>query len=185
MLLLCLGIAVFVGIHVLPAMTSARSNLIMKFGDGPYKAVFSTIALVGLVMIIIGKARADFVHLWQPPEWGRLFAIVVMIPVFVLLAAAHMPTNIKRVTPHPMLWGVTLWSVAHLMANGDLASLILFGSLGAFATFDMVSANHRGAVVSDKHYPVGKDLVVVVSGSVVYAVFLYMHAILFGVPAVS
>jgi uncharacterized membrane protein len=102
----------------------------------------------------------------------------------ILFVAAFMPTNLKRFTRHPMLWGVTIWAAVHLLANGDLASLILFGSFGAFSLFDMWSANRRGAELSSRVVPYGRDLLAVVGGGIVYVAFLYGHAWLFGVPVV-
>jgi len=100
----------------------------------------------------------------------------------MLLVAAFMPTNLKRVTRHPMLWGVTIWAAAHLLTNGDLASLILFGSFGVFSLFDMGSANRRGAELSSTAVPYWRDLLVIVVGGMVYLAFFSGHAWLFGVP---
>ena len=127
MTLLITGLLVFVAIHLLPAAVDLRASLIDRLGEMPYKAVFAGISLLGLVMIVVGKGRADFVPLWQPPLWAKHVTFPLMIGAFVLLPAANMPTNIKRFTRHPMLWGVTLWSIGHLIANGDMASVILFG----------------------------------------------------------
>jgi uncharacterized membrane protein len=102
----------------------------------------------------------------------------------ILLVAAFMPTNLKRFTRHPMLWGVTIWAAAHLLANGDLAGLILFGSFGAFSLFDMWSANRRGAKLSSKVVPYWRDLLVVLIGGIVYVGILHSHGLLFGVPVV-
>ncbi|MDH3692398.1 MAG: NnrU family protein [Gammaproteobacteria bacterium] len=185
MSLLILGVCVFVGIHLVPSFPSLRQNFVDRLGEGAYKGGFALFALVGLVIIVMGKASAEFVPIWQAPAWGRLVAMVVMLPVFILLAAANMPTNIKRFTRHPMLWGVALWSVSHLLANGDLASLILFGSFGVFAGVGMWSANLRGATKTDQVFSVTNDVTVVVVGIVAYGIFLFLHPYLFGVPVIS
>lgn len=179
--LLILGIVIFIGVHLLPSFVSVRLATINRFGPGAYKGLFALLSLVGLVLMVVGKYRADFQPLWQPPAWGRFAALVLLPPAFVLLAAANMPSNIKRLTRHPMLWGVTLWSVGHLLANGDRASLLLFGSLGIYALLDMLSANLRGAVKQVKVYPLGKDGVTVAAGLVIYVVLLLLHPYLFGV----
>jgi hypothetical protein len=101
-----------------------------------------------------------------------------------LLVAAFMPTNLKRVTRHSMLWGVTIWAAVHLLANGDVAALILFGSFGAFSLFDVWSANRRGAELSSKIVPYWRDVLVIVVGVIVYVGFLHSHERLFGVPVV-
>lgn len=182
--LLILGIIIFIGVHLLPSFVSLRRAAMDRLGPGTYKGLFSLLSLVGLVLMVGGKYLADVQPLWQPPAWGRFAAIVLMLPVFVLLAAANMPSNIKRYTRHPMLWGVTLWSAGHLLANGDRASLLLFGSLGAYAVFDMLSANLRGAVKQISVYPLAKDGVTVAAGLVVYVALLLLHPYLFGVAVI-
>ena len=184
MAILILGVLMFIGIHCVPTFPSLRQQLVDRFGEKSYKGIFSLIALIGLAVIVIGKVLAEFVPVWQPPAWGRHVAMALMLPVFALLASANMPTNLKRYTRHPMLWGVTLWSIAHLLANGDLASLILFGSLGTFSLVDMWSANARGAMKSETRFSTRSDIVVVVIGIVVYGVFLFLHPYLFGVSVI-
>lgn len=184
MVWLILGVIVFFGIHLLPSFPSVRQSLFDRLGEIRYKGVYSLIALGGLVLIIVGKAYAEFVPVWEPPAWGRHLAMTLMPLSFMLLASANMPTNIKRFTRHPMLWGITLWAGAHLTANGDLASLMLFGAFGTFALFDMWSANRRGSTKSEARYPLGKDAIVVVAGLVVYGVFLFAHPYLFRVPVI-
>lgn len=184
MFLLVLGVVVLAGIHLLPSFSFLRNGLVNRLGEGPYKGVFGVVAFLGLVLIIVGKANADFVPLWQPPVWGRHVAPVIMLLAFMLLSAAYLPSNVKRFTRHPMLWGVTLWSVAHLLANGDLASVVLFGGLGAFSLFGMWSANLRGATKSTTKHPLIRDAIAVIAGLVVYGVFLVLHPYLFGVPVI-
>lgn len=181
MTLLIAGLALFIGIHLLPTFEPLRDSLADKLGANAYRGVFSLLALAGLVLIVIGKGRAGFEPVYQPPSWGRLAPAILMLPALILLPAANMPTNIKRYTRHPMLWGVVLWAGAHLMANGDKASLLLFGSLGVYAVFDMISANLRGAQKSTTRYPIKKDLMVVAAGVIAYGVLVAAHPWLFGV----
>lgn len=109
--------------------------------------------------------------------------VVTMLIAFYLFAAADMKSNIKRFIRHPMLLGVFLWSCVHLFANGDLASIILFGSFAIFSLFGMVSANIRGALVQKEKYPIKKDVVSIIGGLVAYAIFvLLVHPYLIGVP---
>ena len=183
--LLILGVVILVGIHLVPNFTALRQRLVQRLGENPYKGVFSAISLVGLILIIVGKHKAEFVPVWQPPVWGKDVAPLIMPAAFVLLAAAYLPTNIKRFTRHPMLWGITLWAAAHILANGDLASLVLFGGLGVFSLFAMWSANLRGAARSQTRHPLKKDIIGVAAGILVYGIFLFLHPYLFGVPAVS
>jgi len=158
--------------------------LTTRLGSGPFRGLFSVISLAGLILIIYGKSKAGFVPLWEPPGWGKDVVVVLMVPSFILLAAANMKSNIKLFTCHPMLWGVALWSAAHLLANGDLASLFLFGSFGVFSLFAMFSANLRGATKQVTKYPFTKDAAVIVAGIVTYGVFMFLHPYLFGVAII-
>ena len=177
-----IGMLLFFGIHLLPGMVKLRRTLVDNLGEDPYKGFYSVIALIGFILIIYGKSVSPFRSLWHPPAWGSHVALVIMVFSFIFLAASNMKTNIRRFTRHPMLWGVTFWSIAHLLANGDQASLLLFGSFLTYSLFAMYSANKRGARKSKTRYPLSKDIATVVSGVAVYALFLYFHATLFGVP---
>ncbi|MBF0276160.1 MAG: NnrU family protein [SAR324 cluster bacterium] len=185
MLLLILGIAVFVAIHLIPAKPSLRNQWIEQWGEKKYRALFALASFVGLILIIVGKSNASFIPLWNPPVWGRHLAMTLMPLAFYLLAAAHMPSNIKRITRHPMLWGVTLWAAVHLSANGDLASLILFGGFGIYSLFGMWSANQRGSSKSNESLPMSKDGKIAGMALLVYGVFLFLHPYLFGVSVMS
>lgn len=133
-------------------------------------------------MLVVGMGQAPRVPVWNPPAWGARVPVFAMPVALTLLVAAFMPTNLKRLTPHPMLWGVTVWAAAHLMANGDLASLILFGSFGAFSLFDMWSANRRGAELSTRVVPYWRDVLVIAVGVIAYVGLLHSHEMLFGMP---
>ena len=175
MKLLLIGLVIFLSSHLLPTFTGIRQGLINRLGLYPYKGLFGLVALLGLSLIVIGKQQAASILLWQPPSWGSTITYIIMLPALVLLAAAYLPGNSKRYTRHPMLWGVTLWSVAHLFANGDLASMLIFISLGLFALFDMWSANRRGAVYSVVKRSLSWDLLVIVIGVVAYIAVLSVH----------
>lgn len=181
MSILLLGLVIFIGVHLVPSLPSLRDRLRDRLGSGAYRGVFSLVSLLGFVLIVLGMGRAPFVPLWNPPPWAPRVAVLVMPLALTLLVAAFFPTNLKRITPHPMLWGVTVWAAVHLLANGDLASLLLFGSFGAFALFDIWSANRRGAELSTTPVPFWRDLIVIAVGAVVYMGFLHSHTLLFGV----
>jgi uncharacterized membrane protein len=185
MLLLVIGIITFSGIHLVATFPDLRQRLVNRLGEGPYKGTFAAIALVGLLLIIIGKARADVVPLWEVPGWGRAAALAVMPIAFILLVGAYLPTNIKRFTSHPMLWGVVIWAVAHLLANGDLASLLLFGGLGVFALAMMWSEYTHKAVLSNERQPFSRDLVTVGAGVLLYGFFVVVHPYLFGAAVIT
>jgi uncharacterized membrane protein len=165
---LILGVAIFIGAHLIPSVPSLRDRLQERVGRNAYRGLFALVSLIGFVLLVVGMGVP-------------VFAMPVAL---ILLVAAFMPTNLKRFTRHPMLWGVTIWAAAHLLANGDLAGLILFGSFGAFSLFDMWSANRRGAKLSSKVVPYWRDLLVVLIGGIVYVGILHSHGLLFGVPVV-
>ena len=181
---LVIGLIIFISVHSVPSFPKLRQDLIARVGERSYKIAFAMIALIGFILIVVGKAYADFVWLWQPPAWARHITFALMLPALVLLAAANMPTNIKRITRHPMLWGVTLWAVGHLLANGDLASLLLFGTFGAYALLDMWSANSRDASKSKSRFSLTQDAAVVAAGAVAYGLFAFLHPYLFRVAVI-
>jgi uncharacterized membrane protein len=182
--LLILGIIVFFGVHLLPSFVNVRQTLIQRFGENGYKGLFSIIALTGLVLIVFGMMRAPFQPVYDPPAWGPVAAFWLMPVSMLLLAAANMTTNIKRFTRHPMLWGVVVWAVVHLLSNGDQASLWLFATFAAYSLLDMVLANRRGAQLTLQTVTVKSDLLVVVAGLVAYVVFISLHPYLFGVSVI-
>lgn len=185
MTLLTIGLVVFFAVHALPWLPPLRAGLLARLGARGYQALFALLSLLGLVLIVMGYGRAEFVALYSPPGWGPTLTRALMLPAAILLVAAYAPGNVRRYTRHPMLWGVSLWSAAHLLANGDLASLLLFGSFGSYALLDMVSANRRGARKAVERLPWSRDAFAVVIGLVVYSGLLRLHPFLFGVPAIG
>ncbi len=143
MMYLTLGVILFISIHLLPAFTTARQNLIEHFGRSFYLTFFTLVSIIGLTLIIIGKIAAPYQNIWTPPFWTVLVPVAIMPLVFILLVSAFIQSNIQRIVRHPMLYGVLLWSFVHLSANGDLASIILFSSFAAFCIVDLFSAYKR------------------------------------------
>ena len=185
MLLLVAGLVLFVAVHLIPTVVPMRDALLARLGPGAYRGVFSLVALAGLVLVVWGFARAPFEPLYTPPSWGRSLAVFAVPVSLVLLAAANMPTHIRAVLRHPMLLGVLLWAIAHLLSNGDLRSVVLFGGFAGYAVVDLVSVVARGKRPStDKPPRLAMDGVAIVAGLVVAGLFTYFHATLFGVPAI-
>lgn len=183
--LLMTGLVGFILIHSLPSITPLRNSLADRFGENRYRLLFALLSFAALVTIIVGMARAPFEPLWQPPAWGRNAALLIMPLAFISLVASGAPNNLKRVTRHPMLWGFVLWSAAHLLSNGDKASLILFGGLGLYSIYAMISQTLRGSEKSTLTQPLAQDIVTVAIGLFVYAVFLFIHRGLFGVALIA
>lgn len=184
MSLLIVGLLAFFGAHLMPTFVSLRTTLVGRLGENAYKALYSIIALSGLVLIVLGYARVPLEMVYQPPAWGRHLNMVLMLLAVILIVAAYVPNNIKRMTAHPMLWGTFFWATAHLLANGDRASVLLFGSFGIYALFEMWSANRRGQHPSKDKQSVLKDITVVVLGLIVYAIVFRFHGTFFGMPLI-
>ena len=182
MWLLVTGLIVFFAVHLIPTAVPLRQRLAAWKGEDIYKLGFSVVAAAGLALVIYGKSVAPRVTLYEPPGWTAHIAWVLMWLAVTIFPAAYLPTNLKRVMRHPFLWGVTLWAVARLLTNGDLASLLLFGSFAAYTLFDMWSANRRGAEASKIHYPIWRDGVLVAIGTAAYLLLVGLHPLLFGVP---
>ncbi len=182
MTLLIVGLVLFLGIHAVPMVPPLRNGLVSAMGENGYKGLFSIVSLAGLVVIVLGWQRAPIVQLYTPCPYGRTMAMAFMPIVFVLLAAANMPGHIRRVLKHPMLIATILWAVAHLAANGDQRSAILFGSFLAYAVINIISEMARGkTLIGTKPVSWKKDLMAVVGGFVLYAIVAKFHGSLFGV----
>ena len=142
------------------------------------------VALSGFALILFGFSRAEFRPVFTPPSWSPLIANLAMPVAICLLVAAYVPNNFRRVIRNPMLSGVLLWALAHLAANGDLASILLFGAFGAYSVIDIISVNRRSSAETPPRQPVFKDVIVLVIGFAAFLLVRYFHALLFGVPVV-
>lgn len=186
MLLLTIGVLLWAVAHLFPAMgVQPRERMATRLGSGPYRGVFSLVIIISLVLIVAGWRASvpDFVYI--PPAWGREAAKLLVLVGFILFVAARAPTNIKRVLRHPQLTGVLVWAVGHLMANGESRSLILFGGLAAWSIVEMIAINRRdGAWQKPERKPVRSDVITVVIGVVLYAVFVFLHRWIAGVPLI-
>jgi uncharacterized membrane protein len=187
--IMIIGLAVFLGSHTLVTLRPQRTALMARIGEGPYKGLFALVSLVGILLIGYGFAlyRANgYIDIWMPPRWTRHVTELLVWPAIIAILAAYIPSQIKRVLKHPMLVGVKLWAVAHLLSNGDLGSIILFASILAWAVYDRISLKRRTdapapAVVTGGGYR--NDFIVVVVGTLVYFVLgFWFHPWVIGVP---
>ena len=181
MALLILGMVIFLSAHLMPSFVELRRKLVDRKGETVYLICYSLVSALGLGLVIAGKATAPDVPIWEAPRWMNHLTMTAMLAAVILLAAAYIPNNLRRFVRHPFLWGFTLWAFSHLIVSGDLGSLILFGGIGAFALFDMWSANRRGAQNSDKKVPFYMDVLLISVGLFAYGVISYVHPNLFGV----
>jgi uncharacterized membrane protein len=170
-------------------MRDRRAGLVARIGEWPYRGLFSVVAIVGILLTAYGFAAyraAGMIVVWDPPAWTRHIVVVLMWPASIMVAAAYIPGNIKRVLKHPLLVGVKTWAFAHLCANGDLGGIVLFGSILAWAVYDRITLKHR-ADPGAPPIPVGgvkNDIIAIVVGTIIYlALGFVFHPIVVGVPA--
>ncbi|WP_298814502.1 NnrU family protein [uncultured Roseibium sp.] len=193
MAILITGLVLFFAIHVLPMVPATRAGLISKIGENAYKGVFALVSIAGFALIIYGYGVARFEGpplLYDPPLWLRHVTMLLMVPVFIFLVAAYVPCRIRRALKHPMLVAIKLWALSHLLANGDLASVLLFGTFFLWAVADRISVKRRGpgaGQIAGATAEPGRhtDIVVILIGIVLYGLFVWkLHGWLFGVPIV-
>ncbi len=189
MSMLIFGLLLFLGTHLVTTLRGTRANLRERFGANGYKIGYTALSLAGLVLVVIGYGdyrAAGYIAVWTPPRALSHVALLLTLPVFVLLAASHAPGLIKRTVRHPMLAAVKFWALAHLLANGDLGSMLLFGGFLAWAVFARISLKQREAVEGAPDFSTMKfgrgDLVAVVGGLAAYGIFAFvLHPLLIGV----
>lgn len=188
MVWLVLGLVLFLAPHSVRIVAEGwRAQRVAALGLNGWKAIVGVLSIIGFVLMVwgYGVARADPVVLYAPPVWTRHVAALLTIPAFVLLAAAYVPgTRIKRAIGHPMVAGVKLWAFAHLIANGTLADVVLFGTLLAWAVLDFIAARKRDRAAGTVYAvgPVSRDLIALVGGLVLWAVFAFwLHGAWIGV----
>jgi uncharacterized membrane protein len=188
MTLLLLGLALFLGVHSTRIVADGwRTATIARVGEKPWKGIYSLLSIAGFALLVIGygAARQSPVVLFAPPVWTRHLSALLTIPAFVLLAAAYVPGNaIKRAVGHPMIAGVKIWALAHLIANGTLADVLLFGTFLAWAVLGFIAARRRDRAAGTT-YPAGpgsRTAIAVAVGLVAWAVFAFaLHRPLIGV----
>lgn len=190
MSVLIAGLILFLGMHSISMVNASwRDSMASRIGEQSWQGLYSLVSLAGFVLIIwgYGLARQDPALLYIPPVWLRHVALLLMVFVFPLLLATYLPGRIQTLTEHPMLAATKIWAFAHLLANGTLADVVLFGSFLVWAVLDRISMKRReprpvpGAPASGWN-----DVIAVVGGLGLYVAFvLWLHAWLFGVSPVG
>ena len=183
------GLLLFFGVHSIAIVAPAwRDGMAVKLGDASWKAIYSLLSVIGFVMLVhgYGLARADPTVLYTPPAWMRHVAALLMLPVFPLLLSAYLPGRIKAAVKHPMLAATKAWALAHLLVNGNLADVLLFGGFLAWAVLDRIAVGKR--TVQRKPVVTAapsrmNDVLAIVGGLVVYVVVIaWAHQRFIGVP---
>ena len=191
LLVMILGLVLLLGVHALTTQRELRARLIASTGESGYKAGYALVSLLGLVLIVWGYSHyraAGIIDVWHPPKALKHLTVALMLPAVILVVASYVRGRIYSVVKHPMLAGVKLWAVAHLLVNGDLGSIILFGSFLGWAVFDRISLKRR-ADPGGPPIPVGgtgNDLIAVAVGIVAYLALAFaFHPVVIGVPVVG
>jgi uncharacterized membrane protein len=169
-----LGLVLFLGVHSISIIAPAwRDRTAARLGNA-WRGLYSLISIAGFIVLIwgYGIARQNSVTLYAPPAWARYITAALMLPVFTLLLAAYLPGRLKGALKHPMLIGIMLWAVAHLIATGMLANVVLFGGFLAWAVADRISFTWR----TQRPIPMApsmklNDGIAIVAGLALYAVF--------------
>lgn len=189
MIWLILGIVIFLGAHSVRILRPGlRSGFVAKHGEGRWKGLYTLVSIVGFVLLVwgYGQARQTAPILYTPPVWMTHLTLLLMIPAMVLIVASQLPAGrIKVATKHPMLLAVKIWAFSHLLANGDLASLILFLSFLAWAVADRISEKRRlqaGETKPAVARSPRSDAIAVIVGLALYLLFVWkVHLWLIGV----
>jgi uncharacterized membrane protein len=191
LLVMIVGLVLFLGVHTLTTQRNLRARLIKEMGESGYKIAYALVSLAGFALIVWGFAHyraAGLWPVWSPPRALKHLNTALMLPAVILVVAAYLRGRIYTAVKHPMLAGVKLWAFGHLLANGDLGGIILFGSFLAWAVFDRISLKRR-ADAGGPPIPVGgvsNDLIAVVVGIVVYVALAFaFHPVVIGVPVIG
>jgi len=184
--LFIVGLILFFTTHSISIVADPwRNHMVARFGEKRWQGIYSLISIVGFVLIVwgYGEARETTASLYESPLWTHHVAALFMLPVFPLLIAANMPGRIKTKTQHPMLLATILWAIGHLVSNGAVVDVLLFGAFLVWAIADRISVASRAPRMTHQ-MPSGRlnDVIAVIGGLALYAVFVFWaHAWLFGV----
>lgn len=183
MALLVVGVLMFTLVHLFPAiMKPRRDRLAERLGASRYQGLFALVIVASVVVIVFGWKSSVPSLVYAPVIAPGLLASGLMLVASVLFIATVLPTNLKRLVRHPQMTGTLIWSVTHLLANGDSRSIVLFGGLGLWSILEILFCNRRdGAWQKPAPVPLGKDVMYVVAGVILFAAFAYLHRGLFGV----
>ncbi len=189
MLVLILGLVLFHGIHSTRILApDFRAAQIAKRGEGAWKGLYSLASVAAFALIVwgYGMARPEAALIYEPPVWMKHVNSLLMLLALISLMVFAVPAGkLKPILKHPFLLSVKLWAFGHLLANGDMASLLLFGSFLAWAIWDRIAVKRRGDLGTTVAGPVSNDIIAIVAGVVIYGLFMWkLHEWLFGVSPV-
>ena len=185
--IMILGLVLFTGMHLVTTQRDQRAALIARTGEGGYKGLYALVSIAGIMLIAWGFGRylaTGWIDVWYPPLWARHITVLLMWIASICVVAAYSPGKIKATLKHPMLVGVKTWAAAHLISNGDLGSIVLFGSFLVWAGYDRMTLKRRTdpgapAIPAGGHR---NDTIALVAGTVLYlALGFIFHPLVVGV----
>jgi uncharacterized membrane protein len=186
MIIMAVGLLLFLGMHSYSMNRAGRDDLIQRFGDGGFKGLYSVVSLIGFALIIWGYTSyraAGYIPIWNPPTWTRHLSALILLPVPPLVFSAYAQGFVKKRLKHPMILGVKLWALAHLLANGELGSILLFGSFLLWAV--MAFSNMRSRPIDEAKNFIpnpGQDAAAILGGLIAYSALIGgLHKYLIGV----
>ena len=187
MIMLITGVLLWSALHLVPVIgRGPRQAAIEKLGEGGYKGIFSLLMLGAIALMVFGWRGSLPRSIYIPSAEMRMAGLVLVDIGFIFMAAANRASRFGRIVRHPQLTGVFLWAVAHLLANGDSRSLVLFGGLGAWCLIMIPLINRRdGPWTKPEAPPMIKDVVGVIIALVVVGIFIAVHPWIAGVPAIA
>lgn len=184
------GLIIFFAVHSISIVDESwRDRMVAKMGVGPWKGIYSVVATIGFFLIIWGYGLAcqESAIIYFSVPWLMHLSMLLLIPVFPLLLATYSPGRIRAVTKHPMLIATILWAFAHLLVNGRLTDILLFGSFLVWSVLDLFSMRQRvQRPVPSAPASRFNDLIILVLGLALYGMFVvWLHSMLIGVPLVA
>jgi len=181
---LILGLVIFLGVHA-GRIIGLRALMIRAIGEPLYAAFNSIVSAIGLALIVYGHILAHpSPNIWNPPEWSRMVALVAVPISLVLLVATYLPSHIRSVTRHPMTLAIALWSGSHLLANGEVASMALFGGFFGWSMILLIDLYARGGQF-DRPGSWWADLAAIAAGLGAASAFALFHMQFFGVAVIG
>jgi uncharacterized membrane protein len=185
MILLGTGLLLFLGMHAFSMLRGPRAALIGRLGAGGYKGLYTLVSFLGLGLMIWGFGSyraAGYIPVWSPPVWMRHLSALLMLPVLPLIFSAYAKGFVKARLKHPMILGVKLWALAHLLANGDLGSMLLFGGFLAWAVLGFISMRRRATPQAEFVPNPGQDAAAILGGIIAWLALVFgLHRYLIGV----
>ncbi len=187
MIWLCVGVLLWVIVHFIPSVAPGlRASLVKRVGENPYKGIFALTLVLSIAVMVIGWRSTMPEIIYVPPAWSIPATSMLMLITVLLFGAAHQPTRIKRIIRHPQLTGMVVWSLSHLLSNGDSRSVVLFGGLGLWALIEMPLISRREGAWARPYRPAfSVEIRGILISVVIFFVLFFLHPYFAGVSPIQ